>query len=136
MVGTMGHKMLRLTARFADEWNAYYDDTGNSVEAVPALRERVDEACRDVGRDPATLARSVTVLVADAAADPWWERLPTDREEVAIKPLTGGPEETAAALSAYEPEGVSHIQICLEPTTLDTIEGFGRVLEHLGSSET
>ena len=131
MVGTMGHKMLRLTARFADEWNAYYDDTGNSVGAVPALREKVDEACRDVGRDPATMARSVTVLVADPAADPWWERLPTDREQVAIKPLTGGPEETAAALNTYQPEGISHIQICLEPTTCETIEGFARVLERL-----
>lgn len=135
LVGTMGYKTLRLMARFGDEWNAYYDDTGNSVKALPALRAKVDEACNDVGRDPATMRRSATVLVADPKADPWWERLPTDREKITITPLAGESEEIAEALRAYEPEGINHIQICLEPTTCETIESFSRVLESLKADD-
>ena len=59
MVGTKGHKMLRLTARYADIWNVYWTSTNNSPDGVPPLRERVDEACAEVGRDPATLERTV-----------------------------------------------------------------------------
>ena len=76
MVGTKGHKMLRLTARHADIWNVYWTSTNNSPDGVPPLRERVDEACVEVGRDPATLARTVSVLVAEEGAHPTEEDFP------------------------------------------------------------
>jgi hypothetical protein len=47
--------MLRLAARHADIWNAV-----GSPEELAAINERLDEACRAVGRDPATLARTVS----------------------------------------------------------------------------
>lgn len=37
----------------------------------------------------------------------------------------------AASLQALADEGISHVQIFLEPTTLATVEGFGEVPEHL-----
>lgn len=133
MIGAIGAKMLRLVARYADVWNAYYDDTGNRVDGVRALARRVDEACREVGRDPATLERTAAVLVADANADPWWTRLPTARDNQTIKPLTGSSETIAAELLAYAREGIGHVQICLEPTTPATVEAFAPVIEAIRS---
>lgn len=54
MIGGSQPRMLRLIARYADEWNT-------SQEDIATFRERVKEsekACAEVGRDPATLRRS------------------------------------------------------------------------------
>jgi alkanesulfonate monooxygenase SsuD/methylene tetrahydromethanopterin reductase-like flavin-dependent oxidoreductase (luciferase family) len=54
MIGGSQPRMLRLIARYADEWNSSHVD-------IPTYRERIREserACAEVGRDPATLRRS------------------------------------------------------------------------------
>ena len=73
----------------------------------------------------------MTALVADANADPWWDKLPTENwvEEGPLVPLAGAPEEIAKVLLEYQREGIAHLQICLEPTTSESIEAFTRVLE-------
>jgi probable F420-dependent oxidoreductase len=132
MIGSIGPRMLRLVARYADSWNAYYDDTRNSVDMVRRLRETVDAACHEAGRDPATLERTVTVLAADAQGDPWWNRLPTPYGQLALKPLSGSAEQIAEELHACACEGIAHVQMCVDPTTPQTIEAFSPVLEILG----
>ena len=55
-------RSYRIAARFADEFNLTSSDADEAATKLRAL----DEACRAIGRDPATLARSamVTTLVA------------------------------------------------------------------------
>ena len=130
LVGTIGPQTMRLTARYADMWNIYYDDTKNQPSRLAPFREMVDKACRDVGRDPATMERTATMLVAGPDVDPWWSRLPSGRAD-AIVPFTGGPEALAEELEAYAREGISHVQISLDPTTPETIEGLAGAFEHL-----
>lgn len=130
LMGTVKPRMMNCMAKYADLWNAYYDDTHNKVDGIRRLRPQVDEACAKAGRDPATLSRTVTALVADDSAEPWWDKLPTDNwvEDGPLVPLAGAPEEIASALLEYESVGISHLQICLEPTTCESIERFARVL--------
>ena len=59
-----GPRMLRLTARYADGWNTYFNRHQNNPAGIPALRETVDAACIEHGRDPATLERTCAVLVS------------------------------------------------------------------------
>lgn len=131
LMGTVQPRMMACMAKYGDLWNAYYDDTHNKVDGIKRLRPIIDEACRKEGRDPATLERTVTVLVADSSADPWWDRLPTENwvEEGPLEPLTGGPEEIANVLLEYQAEGIAHVQVSIEPTTPKTIEAFVPVLE-------
>ena len=131
LMGTVKPRMMACMAKYADLWNAYYDDTHNKVDGIRRLQPMVDDACRSEGRDPATLERTVTVLVADASADPWWDKLPTDNwvEDGPLVPLTGAPDTIAASLLEYVEAGIAHIQICLEPTTTATVEAFAPVLE-------
>ena len=58
LVGTGGDRMLRITARYADEWNTWGHPDG-AGERLAALRA----ACERVGRDPATVRTSVQVAV-------------------------------------------------------------------------
>jgi F420-dependent oxidoreductase-like protein len=52
--GTGKPRSLRLAARYADEYNV---SSSNPAE-VHDIMGRLDAACEDIGRDPATLARS------------------------------------------------------------------------------
>src|SRR3989304_117119 len=63
MVGATGPRMLRLAAQHADAWNAWFTWFGNRPEGISAIREKVEGACAEGGRDPAPLARTVAVLV-------------------------------------------------------------------------
>ncbi len=57
LVGTKGPRMLRITARYASEWNTWQ---------APDLADRcrgLREACEQTGRDPATMWTSVNALI-------------------------------------------------------------------------
>jgi probable F420-dependent oxidoreductase len=124
MIGSIGGRMLRLAAQHADLWNAW---GVNRPANVAPLRDAVDAACRAVGRDPATLGRTVSVLVdlPGAAGRP--------RETPPF--LTGSPAELAEAFRGYAREGVSHIQIVLDPSDVRGVEALAPVLEALDRSD-
>lgn len=127
MVGTTGERMLRIAAAHADSWNAWFSWYGNRASGIPALRERVDAACREVGREPATLERTVAVLVQ-------LERGEVTRRggpEEDAPPLSGTPDELAAELRAFAAEGISHVQLVLHPITVESIERLTPMLEAL-----
>jgi probable F420-dependent oxidoreductase len=66
LVGTRSPRMLRITARYADEWN-----TWGAPEYAAERRAALVEACDKVGRDPATMRTSVNALVGlGAGASP------------------------------------------------------------------
>jgi alkanesulfonate monooxygenase SsuD/methylene tetrahydromethanopterin reductase-like flavin-dependent oxidoreductase (luciferase family) len=56
LIGASGPRMLRLTARHADNWNA----RGAPAEAGAGNR-LLDQYCAEIGRDPGAIARSVSV---------------------------------------------------------------------------
>lgn len=126
MLGTLANRprLLRLTAQHADIWNGWLAYDRSDADVVPPLRDRVDAACVQYGRDPATLARSVTIQVAQ----PGQQVLESD-------PMTGSPEELAASLRALADAGISHVQIFMMPTTPATVEEFGAVLELLDETD-
>jgi len=124
MVGASqaGPRMLDLTARHADGWNTWFGSTGNTVEGLQPLLDRVDAACAAAGRDPASLERSAAVIV---------EVGPHVPSAMTGLPLKGSPAEIAAGLRAYADAGVSHLQVWLEPNTPAGTEAFAPVLEAL-----
>ena len=60
LVGARQPRMLRLTARYADQWNTAW--LGQPQELAERL-ETIHEACADMGRDPKTLEITVGVQV-------------------------------------------------------------------------
>ena len=57
----------------------------------------------DGGRGPATLERTVTVLVADETAEPWREDMPFDNDAdlTAIRSLHGASSEIAQTMREF-----------------------------------
>jgi alkanesulfonate monooxygenase SsuD/methylene tetrahydromethanopterin reductase-like flavin-dependent oxidoreductase (luciferase family) len=123
--------MVRLAARYADSWNAWASEIKNSPAGMPRLQTAVDAACAEVGRDPRTLERTATVLVelpgavAHPGGYPGWD--PGEEGEA----LSGEPDELADAFRAFAQEGVSHLQVWVNPCTPAGVEALAPVLNML-----
>jgi alkanesulfonate monooxygenase SsuD/methylene tetrahydromethanopterin reductase-like flavin-dependent oxidoreductase (luciferase family) len=128
MVGTTGHRMLRLAARHADLWNAWFTWFGNRPEGIASPRDEVDRACLEVGRDPSTLERTVAVLVK-AEGDGEVARRGGPHETA--PPISGSAEELGAALRGFAREGISHVQLVVDPITVGSIQRVGAALSEL-----
>lgn len=124
-------RMHGIIAKHADMWNLFYDNTSNRVEGFVNALPEFEKACQEHGRDAATLESSVGVMMADASADPWWDRLPSTHfaEDAPLVPLNGEPEKIAEELAGYAAAGAAHLQISLEPTNVASIEALAPVLE-------
>ena len=118
---TYAPKMFSLLARYGDIWNAW---ARQSLAEVEADREAVDAAMTMHGRDPATVERTVSLLVDLPSST----GRPTE-EKQAIRPRE--PEELADHLFAYANAGISHVQLMLDPNTHRGMEWAAQALDKL-----
>lgn len=90
-----------LTARFADEFNMAFP----TIEATVAQYRRVDEACRAVGRDPASVLRSVALVACvgrdEAELRRRAEAIGRDLGELRDNGLAGTPSEVVDRLGVW-----------------------------------
>jgi len=132
LIGSSGERMLRITAPHVDAWNAWFADTGNSPQGVPALRDRVDAACAEAGRDPAAIERSVAVLVELPGAI--GRRSGDTPEDNAVRAVRGTPDQMAAELRGYAAVGIAEIQLVVDPMDRRSLDRLAPVLERLGNT--
>jgi probable F420-dependent oxidoreductase len=126
LIGSNGPRMLRIVAPHVQAWNTWYADTDNRPEGVARLKDIVDAAARDVGRDPAEIARTVAVHVRMRGGQ---GRTMGDTSTTRrIVPLEGPPEVIAEGLRAYAAVGVSEVQVVLDPIDRRSVERFAAVL--------
>jgi alkanesulfonate monooxygenase SsuD/methylene tetrahydromethanopterin reductase-like flavin-dependent oxidoreductase (luciferase family) len=128
----MGERMLGITLPHAQSWNAWYSWFGNTPEGYRPMRAAVDEACRAAGREPAEIERTVALLVAFPDAEP---RLTAYGREPEPDPIEGDPRTLAPSLRAFAEEGISHVQLVLEPITVEGIRALAPTLERLDAGE-
>ena len=110
VVGGSGHRVTpSLAAAYADEFNLPPPFDG--VDAAGAAFARVREACTRHGRDPATLALSVTLttICGRNAADV--ERRAHASGAAGLADVSGRPEEVRDALARYAGLGASRVYL-------------------------
>ena len=117
MVGSIGERMLGITLPHVAAWNAWGPWFGNSVEGYRELHATLDDHCRRVGRDPRTVERTVALIVALPGALGRGSSVSEER----FAPLDGAAGSLAPALRAFAAAGVSHVQLVLDPITLESI---------------
>ncbi len=121
MIGSTAPRMLGLLANYGDIWNAW---ARQSLAELAEDQQKVDAALEEAGRDPATVERTVSLLVD----------LPTatgrpSEDKPGLKPRE--PQELAAHLASYADAGISHVQLMLDPNTPAGIEWTARSIEAL-----
>ena len=128
MIGTRGKRMLRLTAQYADLWNANCTRGHSRPEDLEPAVGLLDAACKEVGRNPATLGR--TALLHWNSSDRV-ESIPQWIRSLWGEPLTEGPNEVAEVFRSFARAGISHLQVIIWPHTLEGVEAFCPILEAL-----
>ena len=128
MVGSIGERMLAITAPHVDAWNAWYDWFGNTPDGIAPLNAAVDAAAEAAGRPADAIERTVAVLVQLAGGK---GRARGDPNAVHAPPIAGSAEEIAAALAAFAGARITHLQLVLDPITEASIAELAPVLEIL-----
>ena len=112
-------RMLKLTAQYADLWNTGY--MGKPETMVEPLT-KIGEACRAVGRDPATVG--ITALIGL-----WFPELQANKPSFFEDPLIGTVEEITAAMRGYEELGLQHIMFQCEPYSIEALRVLTEALQ-------
>ena len=141
IVGSGGSpRSYRLAARYADEYNL----SSASPTRAAEVRQKLDDACRAIGRDPATLARSTMagVLVgrtedevedrertlikafgADAETGEAW------LEERRLRWVYGTPDQARAQIERFAEAGIERVMLQdFIPWDLDMVDVMGEEL--------
>ena len=135
IIGGAGHvRTPRLAARFGDEFNAPF----LVVDDAARQYERVGEACEAIGRDPASLRLSATVVVCcgrdEAEAERRAAAIGRDLTELREHGAAGVPDEVVTRCLAYRDAGASTLYLqVLDLSDLDHLELIAReVLPAMG----
>jgi alkanesulfonate monooxygenase SsuD/methylene tetrahydromethanopterin reductase-like flavin-dependent oxidoreductase (luciferase family) len=128
MVGSIGPRMLEITLPHVQQWNVWYRQSNNSPGGLAPILKEVDDVCRAVGRDPATLEKTSAVLVRLQGGS---GRVMGDTSSASTPPLEGSPSEIAAGLREYADLGLAEVQLVVDPITLDSIHALAPVLAEL-----
>lgn len=119
-------RMLELTARHADAWNAAW--FGEPDARLAAARADLAAACAAVDRDPATLDVTVGVTVR------YPDLIPFQADGSPSLPatgpaMTGSAATIAAGLEAHASLGAAHLIVALEPTTPESVRRLAASVE-------
>jgi probable F420-dependent oxidoreductase len=118
LVAGDGPRVLRLAGRYGDAWN----DNGFGLpdERLRTVLRKLDEALEAVGRDPATMERTIGVTVRhpDVTVDP--------DDEPAFQ---GSPRALAELFNAYADLGVDHLILEVGPKTVPSIGWIAEALD-------
>jgi len=117
LIGGNGPKGRRHAALHADTWSCYIEERAHPDEVLPRLRSFA-AICEEVGRDPATVGRSVGVVVNPLA--------PAGTRDDA---LSGSAEEIADGFRGFREAGFTGLEIMLGPGTMEALEALAPVLE-------
>lgn len=122
-IGASRPRMLQLAARYADAYNTvWYGDPAATARPFA----RLEAACREVGRDPSTIARTSGTFATLSDSEPSGPPSQT---------IGGSIEQIVERLRAFQAAGVEHLTVILDPWSVRGIERFGEVIEGVRRAE-
>jgi alkanesulfonate monooxygenase SsuD/methylene tetrahydromethanopterin reductase-like flavin-dependent oxidoreductase (luciferase family) len=125
MLGSIGPRMMRIGLPHVDAWNVWWSDYGNTPEGFAAVRSRVDDATREVGRRPEDISATAAVLVGLPGGS---GRLMGETSKPPVQPVQGSADDIAGHIAAMAEAGADHVQLVVDPITQESIERLAATL--------
>ena len=123
MLGGHSPRTMTLAAKHADVWSAFAT-TSSLPSAFEPLTEALDRICESIGRDPASIGRSVGVIVEPGDAKV--------AEGLGFGvAITGSSDQIVETLAAFTAAGVTRLEIVPYPNTTETLEVLDAVISAL-----
>jgi probable F420-dependent oxidoreductase len=128
MLGSTGSRMMRIALPHVDAWNVWWSDYGNTPDGFAAVRARVSDAAVRAGRAPGSVAATAAVLVGLPGGG---GRVMGETYNAPVRPVSGSAAEIADHLASMAAAGATHLQLVIDPITLESIQWLGGVLDTL-----
>lgn len=123
LIGGNGPRGQTAAARHAEIYSCYIEERAHVDEAAPRLAS-LDAICERIGRDPASIGRSVGMYVdATSAAEPRPSR------------LSGSAEEIADAVRTFRDAGFTRVELMLDPGTAAGLDALQPVVAMLQADD-
>ena len=124
MLGSISPRMLRIGLPHVDAWNVWWSDYGNAAEGFEAVRARVEDAIERVGRVPGEVEATAAVLVQlPGGVGRLMGETYNDRT---VRPILV--DDLAEHLGAMADAGATHLQLVLDPITVESVHAAGGAL--------
>jgi len=120
MLGGHAPRTMTLAATHADIWSAFAT-TSSLPSAFAPLTRQLDQICESIGRDPASIGRSIGVFVEPGDAKV--------AESIGFGVgITGSSDQIIESLAGFASVGVTRVEIVPYPNTMETLERLAPVL--------
>ena len=130
MLGSVSPRMMRIGLPHVDAWNVWWSDYGNDAEGFAAVRTRVEDAIEQAGRAPGEVEATAAVLVQlPGGAGRLMGETYDDRT---IRPVLVS--DLTEHLHAMAEAGAAHLQLVLDPITVESIEAVGGAVREFRDS--
>jgi alkanesulfonate monooxygenase SsuD/methylene tetrahydromethanopterin reductase-like flavin-dependent oxidoreductase (luciferase family) len=116
LIGGNGPKGQRAAARHAEIYSCYVEERAVIDEVAPRLAS-LDAICAEIGRDPATIGRSVGVSVNPTIAA-------GARDDV----VSGSAEAIADQVRSFRDGGFTRLEIMFSPGTMAALDALAPVV--------
>jgi alkanesulfonate monooxygenase SsuD/methylene tetrahydromethanopterin reductase-like flavin-dependent oxidoreductase (luciferase family) len=120
MLGGHGPRTMRLAVENADIWSAYAT-TSSQPEAFSEMVDSLDSICREVGRDPGSIGRSIGVFVVAPGAEP-------EAWVAGDDPIQGSEDQITDTFLRFASMGCTRIELMPTGDVDAAIEAFAPVL--------
>jgi hypothetical protein len=113
--------MMRIGLPHVDAWNVWWSDYGNDAEGFAAVRTRVEAAGAQAGRAPGEVEATAAVLVQLPGGV--GRLMGETYDDRTVRPVLVS--DLADHLRAMADAGADHVQLVLDPITIESIEAVG-----------
>src|SRR3954452_8777082 len=124
MLGSVSPRMMRIGLPHVDAWNVWWSDYRNDVDGFAAVRERVDDALVAAGRAPGEVEATAAVFVHLPGGVGRLAGETNDDPTIRPVPVSG----LAEHLNAMADAGAAHLQLVLDPITVESIHTVGEIV--------
>ena len=126
MMGGHADRTMTAAATHADTWSGYARSS-SLPDAFAEMTSQLDRICEGIGRDPATIGRSVGVFVEPGNA----KLAEATGFGVAI---SGSVQQIAETIAGFSAVGVTRVEVMPWPATLEVVEQLAPVFATFGAA--
>lgn len=122
LLGSIAPRMRSIALPYVDAWNVWFTQFGNTSDGFAAVKRTMDAACAAAGRAAGDVGATAAVYVQAPGGR---GRLMGDAAVDTVSPIGGSQDVVAAALAQFARVGASHLQVVLDPITVEAVEWLG-----------